>query len=57
MQRSSKNMAGFIKALEERTEPLDYFDENVWRFTVDKVSIFHDGRIIFQFVDGTEVEG
>ena len=40
-----------------RTEPLGYFDESVWRFTIDKVTIFHDGKMIFQFVDGTEVEG
>jgi hypothetical protein len=42
---------------EERTESLDYFDESVWKLTIEKVTIFHDGRMIFQFVDGTEIEG
>ena len=45
------------KGLEERIEPIDYFDESVWKLTVEKVTIFHDGRMIFQFVDGTEIEG
>ena len=50
-------ITSFINALEEHTEPLDYFDESVWKLTVEKVTIFHDGRMIFQFVDGTEIEG
>ena len=50
-------MTSFINALEERTEPIDYFDESVWKPTVEKVTIFHDGRMVFQFVDGTEVAG
>ena len=56
-QGRAEVMTAFIKALEERTEPIDYFDESVWKLTVEKVTIFHDGRMIFQFVDGTEIEG
>ena len=56
-QGRAEVMITFIKGLEERTEPIDYFDESVWKLTIDKVTIFHDGRMIFQFVDGTEIEG
>ena len=55
-QGRTEVMTSFINALEERIEPIDYFDESVWKLAVEKVSIFHDGRMIFQFVDGTEVE-
>ena len=56
-QGRAKAMTAFIKGLDERTESIDYFDESVWKLTIDKVTIFHDGRMIFQFVDGTEIEG
>ena len=56
-QGRAEIMTAFIKGLEERTEPIDYFDESVWKLTIEKVTIFHDGRMIFQFVDGTEIEG
>lgn len=56
-QGRAEVMTAFIKGLEERIEPIDYFDESVWKLTIDKVTIFHDGRMIFQFVDGTEIEG
>ena len=56
-QGQAEVMTAFIKGLEERTEPIDYFDESVWKLTIEKVTIFHDGRMIFQFVDGTEIEG
>lgn len=47
---------GFLTALEEAEQPLDYFDENLWRATVERVTVFHANRMIFQFLDGTEVE-
>lgn len=56
-QGRAEVMTAFIKGIEERTEPIDYFDESVWKLTIEKVTIFHDGRMIFQFVDGTEIEG
>lgn len=56
-QGRAEVMTLFIKGLEKRTEPIDYIDESVWKLTIKKVTIFHDGRMIFQFVDGTEIEG
>ena len=49
-------MSSFIKTLENTEETLTRFDDDIWRATVEKVTVFHDGRMIFQFVDGTEVE-
>lgn len=48
-------MYSFIKTLENTEETLTRFDDDIWRVTVEKVTVFHDGRMIFQFVDGTEV--
>ena len=49
-------MSSFIKTLENTEGTLTRFDDYIWRVTVEKVTVFHDGRMIFQFVDGTEVE-
>ena len=49
-------MSSFIKTLENTEETLTRFDDDIWRVTVEKVTAFHDGRMIFQFVDGTEAE-
>lgn len=52
-----EKMSSFIRTLESTEETLTYFDDDVWRVVIEKVTVFHDGRMIFQFVDGTEVEG
>ena len=50
-------MSSFIRTLESTEETLTYFDDEIWRVVIEKVTVFHDGRMVFQFVDGTEVEG
>ena len=52
-----KTMSSFIRTLESTEETLTYFDDDIWRVVIEKVTVFHDGRMIFQFVDETEVEG
>lgn len=52
-----ETMSSFIRTLESTEETLTYFDDNIWRVVIERVTVFHDGRMIFQFVDGTEVEG
>ena len=57
MQQSRiESMASFLRTLEKTNEPIDYFDDGIWRTTIEKVTVFHDGRMVFQFVDGTEIE-
>lgn len=46
----------FLVALEGAEQPLDYFDESVWQATVERVTVFHDHHMVFQFLDGTEIE-
>lgn len=55
-QSRIESMASFLRTLEKTNEPIDYFDDGIWRTTIEKVTVFHDGRMVFQFVDGTEIE-
>ncbi len=55
-QSRIESMASFLRTLEKTNEPIDYFDDSIWRTTIEKVTVFHDGRMVFQFVDGTEIE-
>ena len=49
-------MSAFIRTLQDTKETLQFFDDDIWRIVVEKVTVFHDGRMIFQFIDGTEIE-
>ena len=50
-------MGSFIRTLENSPPTLDDFDEKLWTTSVDKVTVNSDGKLIFRFMDGTEVEG
>lgn len=52
----TETMSDFLKEIEKATEPLSHFDEDIWRAVIDKVTVFHDGRMVFQFLDGSEVQ-
>jgi len=47
---------GFIRAIETRPLVLEEFDEKLWVVAVEKVRVMPDGRLIFSFKDGTEIE-
>ncbi len=49
-------MSAFIRTLQDTKETLQFFDDDIWRIVVEKVTVFHDGRMIFQFIDGTEIK-
>ena len=49
-------IGGFILELSKCKELLTEFDEKPWVATVDKVTVFQDGRLVFSFKDGTEIE-
>lgn len=51
-----ETMSAFIRTLQETKETLQFFDDNIWRIVVEKVTVFHDCRMIFQFIDRTEIE-
>ena len=47
----------FLETISAIPQVLDSFDEELWRTTIEKVTVFHDGKMIFQFIDGTEIQG
>lgn len=49
-------IGGFILELSKCKELLTEFDEKLWIAAVDKVTVFQDGRLVFAFKDGTEIE-
>lgn len=49
-------IGGFILELSKCKELLTEFDEQLWIAAVDKVTVFQDGRLLFVFKDGTEIE-
>lgn len=49
-------IGGFILELSKCKELLTEFDEKLWVAAVDKVTVFQDGRLVFSFKDGTEIE-
>ena len=34
---------------------LSEFDERVWQTTLETATVYHDGRIVFRFLNGTEI--
>lgn len=55
-QNKIKQLQQLILQLDKTDYPVDSFDENLWRTMIDKVTVFHDNKMIFQFLDGTEIE-
>ena len=47
---------GFMLELSERAEAITEFDEGLWLAVIKKTTAFHDGRLVFTFQNGTEVE-
>ena len=37
-------------------ELLGGYDERLWVSLLEKVTVFHDGRMVFQFKNGAEIE-
>ena len=52
----AENIGSFMFALSERNCELTEFDEGLWLAVVDKATAFHDGRLVFTFQNGIEIE-
>ncbi|MBS3985591.1 MAG: hypothetical protein KGZ66_08285 [Selenomonadales bacterium] len=50
-------LEGFIQGIERRPLVLEEFDEKLWTVAVETVRVMPDGRLMFSFKDGTEIEG
>ena len=57
-ERQSKflMLEGFIQGIEARPLVLEEFDEKLWVVAAEKVRVMPDGRLMFSFKDGTDVE-
>lgn len=55
-QNKIKQLQQLVLQLEKADSPIDTFDESLWRTMIERVTVFHDNKMIFQFLDGTEIE-
>lgn len=55
-QNKSLMLDTFIKGIESRPLILEEFDDKLWVVAVEKVNVMSDGRLVFSFKDGTEIE-
>lgn len=55
-QNKSLVLETFIKGVGSRTLVLDEFDDKLWAVAIEKVKVMPDGRLVFSFKDGTEIE-
>lgn len=56
-QAKADAMGAFMFSLSESKNIITEFDEGLWLAVVRKVTAFHDGRLVFTFQNGTEIEG
>ena len=54
-QSKRDEVEDFIQELEKQ-ELMTEFDKNVWLSMVDYLTVHHDGKIEFTFLDGSKVE-
>lgn len=47
----------FLSVVRKQKAPLAEFDEQTWFATMDCITAQRDGRLVFRFKDGTEIEG
>lgn len=50
-----KRFSHFNRILRKQETLLTEFDDNLWRISVDTVTCYPDGRMVFRFVGGEEV--
>lgn len=50
-------IGAFMFRLSELDEPPTEFDDQLWMQAIDRVMVHEDGRLVFIFKNGTEIEG
>lgn len=50
-------LESFIKGIEARPLVLDEFDDKLWAVAIKKVRVMPDGKLAFNFKDGSKIEG
>lgn len=59
-QKEARNIkatmiGGFMFELMERDQAVEEFDDHLWVSTIDHVTAYHDGRLVFKFQNGVEI--
>ena len=56
-KRATESVAigGMLFELTELEAPPIEFDEKLWHAVVDKVTVYHDDRLVFSLKDGTDI--
>ena len=49
-------LTAFTATMEDQKQMLDAFDEELWLAVIEKATMSSDGRIIFTFINGIEIE-
>ena len=48
-------ISAFMFEIHERDRLVEEFNDRLWLATIEKVTVCHDGKLIFQFKNGMEV--
>ena len=55
-QDRDRKLRLFIESIKEQPLVLESWNERLWVGLLAKATVFHDGRMIFEFKNGTEIE-
>jgi len=55
-QDRDRELRLFIESIKKQPLVLEVWSERLWVGLLDKATVFHDGRMVFQFKNGTEIE-
>ena len=56
-QAKADAIGRFMFELSERGDAITEFDERLWLAVVEKATAYHDGRLVFTFQNGLELDG
>ncbi len=51
-----KELKQFVNELNKSDIPLTEFSDDLWRNMIEKVTIYQDKKMMFRFLDGTDIE-
>lgn len=55
-QDRDRELRLFIEAIKQQPLVLEVWNERLWVGLLEEATVFHDGRMVFQFKNGTEIE-
>ncbi len=55
-QDRDRELRLFIQSIKEQPLVLEEWNERLWVGLLEKATVFHDGRMVFEFKNGTEIE-